>query len=527
MTKPNPVGRSLEGQAARLVALLESAATPILTIDHKGRIESINPATTELFGYREDELIGVNVSILMPEPYKGEHDGYLARYIETGERKIIGIGREVTARRKDGSVLPIGLAVSEFVADGERFFTGIITDLSASRAAEQALKDSERRLAQAQKLEAIGQLAGGIAHDFNNLLTVISGNLELIEMRLERHPGPFAVAIRTYLEHAQKAADTSAQLTDRLLTFGRRRLLEPRPLVINELVVSTTELLRRTLGEQVAVSTKLAPDLWLTLTDVGQVESAIVNLAVNARDAMSTGGRLVIETRNVVADGDDIADGSGAGEYVLLSVSDTGKGMPPEIVERAFEPFFTTKDAGRGTGLGLAMVYGFAKQSGGHATIYSEVGHGTSVNIYLPRASATPAPSISAEAPPSAGGGSGERILVVEDEERLLTLAVTRLKELGYRVVEASNGTAALKVLDSDTRIDLIFTDLVMPCGVSGLEIARRGRARTPAAKVLLTTGYSEELVRTEDAREQGLRVLRKPYRLAELAKAIREVMAS
>ena len=271
----------------------------------------------------------------------------------------------MTARRKDGSTFPISLAVSEFVAEGRRHFSGIITDLSAFRAAEQALKDSERRLAQAQKLEAIGQLAGGIAHDLNNLLTVITGNLELMEMRLDRHPGRLADELRTFLEHSQKAADTSAQLTDRLLTFGRRRVLEPRPLVINELVITTSELLRRTLGEPVAVSTKLAPDLWLTLADVGQVESAIVNLAVNARDAMPSGGRLLIETQNVVAANHHITAGSEPGDYVLLSVSDTGSGMPREVLERAFEPFFTTKEIGRGTGLGLAMVYGFAKQSGG------------------------------------------------------------------------------------------------------------------------------------------------------------------
>ena len=504
-----------------------SAATPILTIDSGGRIESINPATTALFGYLAHEIVGANVKILMPEPYQSEHDGYLARYLATGERKIIGIGREVMARRKDGSTFPISLAVSEFMADGRRHFTGIITDLSASRTAEEALKDSERRLAQAQKLEAIGQLAGGIAHDFNNLLTVITGNLELIEMRLDRHPGPLADSLRTYLDHAQKAADTSAQLTDRLLTFGRRRLLEPRPLAINELVITTSELLKRTLGEQIAVSTKLAPDLWLTLTDVGQIESAIINLAVNARDAMPDGGRLLIETRNVIADRDGVTNGSLPGEYVVLSVSDTGKGMAPEVVERAFEPFFTTKDVGHGTGLGLAMVYGFAVQSGGYATIYSEVGHGTTVNICLPRARDANRQTAALRPASTAAGGRGETVLVVEDETRLLTLAVTRLQELGYRVIEAANGVAALKVLDSDARIDLVFTDLIMPCGVSGLEIARRARLRSPPARVLLTTGYSEELIKADDVREAHFKILRKPYRLSELAKAIREAMAA
>ncbi len=527
MTQAGQPRTSLEDEAARLVAILNSAVTPIITIDSAGRIESVNPATTTLFGYAADEIVGRNVNVLMPEPYHSQHDGYLARYLATGERRIIGVGREVTARRNDGSTFPISLAVSEFVAEGGRYFTGIITDLTAFRAAEQALQDSERRLAQAQKLEAIGQLAGGIAHDFNNQLTVITGNLELAEMRLDRNPGGLADELRTFLEHAQKAADASAQLTDRLLTFGRRRVLEPRPLVINELVVTATELLKRTLGEHVAVSTKLAPDLWLTLTDVGQVENAIVNLAINARDAMTRGGRLLIETKNVIADDDNITSGSESGDYVLLSVSDTGTGMPRGVLERAFEPFFTTKEVGRGTGLGLAMVYGFAKQSGGYATIYSELGHGTTVNIYLPRAGVNAGQTVAAPASLTVNAGGGETILVVEDEERVLRLAVTRLEELGYRVLEASNGVMALQILDSGTSIDLVFTDLIMPCGVSGLELARRAHAINPAVKVLLTTGYSQELINAEDAREDHFRVLRKPYRLAELAKAIRDAIAS
>lgn len=518
---------SLEAQAARLVAILNSAVTPIITIDSAGRIESVNPATITLFGYAAGEIVGRNVNVLMPEPYHTQHDRYLVNYLETGERKIIGIGREVTARRKDGSTFPISLAVSEFVVDGHRHFSGIITDLSAFRAAEQALKDSDRRLAQAQKLEAIGQLAGGIAHDFNNLLTVITGNLEFIEMHLDRNPGNLADKLRTFLEHAQKAADTSAELTDRLLTFGRRRVLEPKPLIINELVLTTTELLKRTLGEQVAVSTKLAPSLWLTLTDAGQVESAIVNLAINARDAMPSGGRLLIETDNVVADEDHITDGSAPGEYVLVSVSDTGTGMPREVIERAFEPFFTTKEVGRGTGLGLAMVYGFAKQSGGYATIYSELGHGTTINIYLPRAGAGASQTAAARASLNVDKGDGETILVVEDEERVLRLAVSRLEELGYRVVESNNGVAALQILSSGIPIDLVFTDLIMPCGVSGMELARRARVINPSVKVLLTTGYSEELISAEDVREERFRVLRKPYRLAELAKTVREVFAN
>ncbi len=316
----------------------------------------------------------------MPEPFHSEHDTYLSNYLATGKRKIIGIGREVIGKRKDGTNFPLDLAVSEFVADGVRYFAGIITNLSDRKRVEEALLDSERKLAQAQRLEAVGQLTGGIAHDFNNLLTVITGNLELIEMRIQDE------TLRKMLRDSQEAADLGAKLTSRLLAFARRSHLEPETLEINNLVLNVTSMLRRTLGEQISLSTVLAPDLWLVKTDPTQAESSLVNLAINARDAMPKGGKLIVETRN--AQMEEIRSGSTIelprGDYVQISVSDTGVGMPAEVKDRAFEPFFTTKTRGHGTGLGLSMVYGFAKQSGGHVTIYSEMGHGTIINIYLP-----------------------------------------------------------------------------------------------------------------------------------------------
>jgi PAS domain S-box-containing protein len=512
---------AFRGELSKLEAILTSAVTAIITIDAKGLIESANPATERMFGYKVSELIGQNVRMLMPEPFRSQHNAYLRNYLTTGTTKIIGIGREVESMRKDGTIFPIELAVSEFITDGRCYFSGIISDLTDRKRVEQALLESERKLAQAQRLEAVGQLTGGIAHDFNNLLTVITGNLELIDMRLPDGE------LKAVLREAQEAADLGAKLTDRLLAFARRSYLEPHVLQINELILNVTGMLRRTLGEQITLSTVLAHDLWPTRTDPSQVETAIVNLAINARDAMPKGGRLVVETRNVTIDaptGANQLDFS-PGAYVRISVSDTGGGMAPDVRERAFEPFFTTKARGHGTGLGLSMVYGFAKQSGGHATIYSEPGLGTTINIYLPRASEGVVAAAPTSAEPEAKASAGETILVVEDEERVRNLTVNRLKGLGYRVHAAADGAAAIRMLEEGLAADLVFSDLVMPGGFTGHDVARRARELNPAIKVLLTSGYAEDLARSEDLGE--IRLLRKPYRLNDLRNALRETLGS
>jgi PAS domain S-box-containing protein len=508
----NPPSKAAE--ASKLEAILTSAVAAIITIDTRGIIDSVNPATERIFGYEARELIGQNVRILMPEPFHSEHDVYIANYLTTGRRKIIGIGREVNGKRKDGTTFPLDLAVSEFIADGTRYFAGIITDLSDRKRVEKALLDSERKLAQAQRLEAVGQLTGGIAHDFNNLLTVITGNLELIEMRLQDE------TLRKMLRDANEAADLGAKLTSRLLAFARRSHLEPEILEINDLVLNVTSMLRRTLGEHISLSTVLAPDLWRVKTDPTQAESALVNLAINARDAMPKGGKLIVETRN--AEMDEIRSGSNIelprGDYVRISVSDTGAGMSAEVKDRAFEPFFTTKTRGHGTGLGLSMVYGFAKQSGGHVAIYSEVGHGTTINIYLPRA-AGPAAVNETEIQTETGTGQSRIILVVEDDDAVRNLTVTRLRTLGYQVHEAPDGISAMKLLENGLKIDLLFSDLVMPGGVSGYDVARKAREIDPGIRVLLTSGYAEDLVRAENLGD--LKLLRKPYRLADLRQAL------
>ncbi len=514
---------SPEAQAAKLLAILDSAVTAIITIDTAGIVESVNPATERLFGYSVPELVGQNVKILMPEPYRAEHDGYIAAYLATGTKKIIGIGREVTGRRKDGTSFPVHLSVSEFEAGGRRYFTGMIHDISDRKHVEEALRESERRFAQAQKMEAVGELTGGIAHDFNNLLLVISGNLELLEPHLAREDS------RELLKEARDATALGAKLTDQLLTFARRRHMDVQVVELNELVVSIADMLRRTLGQHITLSTSLAPDAWPTRADPGQFQSAIVNMAVNARDAMPHGGKLAIETRNMLIDSEHtvLHPELQPGQYVQLSISDTGTGMPRELCDRVFEPFFTTKEKGRGTGLGLAMVYGFVKQCGGHVTIYSEVGLGTTINLYLPRADAA-APSV----PPTAARGDADpgargTILVVEDDERVRKLTVRRLKGIGYQVLEASNGPSAMDILSGGDEIDLVFTDLMMPGGLSGREVANRARQLRPGIKVLLTSGYAEELMHGDDLQREQLKVLRKPYQQVDLIAALRELLGA
>lgn len=505
-----------KARAARLEALLESAVDGIIAIDSTGLIQDINPAACAMFGYAETEVIGQNIKMLMPEPYRGEHDDYLQSYLQSGERKIIGIGREVTGLRKDETIFPMELSVSEFLVGSERHFTGIIKDLTERRALEEQYNHSQR-------LDAIGQLTGGIAHDFNNLLTVIIGNNELLEARLTNKDD------LELLQEAQEAAELGAVLTERLLAFARRQPLEPKVVDLNELVLNLSELLRRTLGEAIDLSTILASDLWRSRVDPGQVENAVLNLALNARDAMQGSGRLTVETTNTVIDDAYSAAeiGLDPGEYTLLTVSDTGSGMSAEHRERAFEPFFTTKETGRGSGLGLSMVYGFAKSSGGHASIYSERGVGTTINLFLPRDRSDIADADTGPASVTNEGGRGELILVVEDDDRVRRLSVTRLQELGYTTLEASDGPSALKVLETTPRVDMVFTDLVMPGGMSGHELIEKVKTIRPEVKVLMTSGYTEEFVRQASREGNGGAILRKPYRTADLATAIKRALES
>jgi PAS domain S-box-containing protein len=380
----------------------------------------------------------------------------------------------------------------------------------------------EEALRQSQKMEAVGQLTGGVAHDFNNLLTIILGNLENLEHRI-----PADDPLRRYIAAAERGASRAAVLTDRLLAFSRRQPLAPSVIDVNELVTGMSELLQRTLGEAVTVETVLADRLWQAFADPTQLENALINLAVNARDAMPDGGRLTIETANSVIDAAYAAtqDDLRPGQYVAISVADTGCGMSEEVLAKAFEPFFTTKEVGQGTGLGLSQVYGFIRQSGGHVRIDSQTGEGTTVRLYLPRHLGQPAPAAEAPLPPPPRGRREETVLVVEDDPDVRTYTSSLVRELGYRVLTAADGAAALDLLETDPEVQLLFTDVGLPGGLNGRQLADRARQIRPQLKVLYTTGYARDAIVHEGRLDPGVEVVFKPFRYSELALKIRHVL--
>ncbi|MBS7541358.1 PAS domain S-box protein [Ancylobacter lacus] len=506
----------LMAREAHLRSILNTVPEAVVVIDEAGTITSFSTAAEQLFGFSREEAIGRNVSMLMPNPDRDAHDDYLARYLRTGERRIIGYGRVVTGLRKDGLTFPMELAIGEAVANGSRIFTGFIRDLTSRQKMEEELR-------QAQKMEAVGQLTGGLAHDFNNLLTVISGNLEMLESRLtdERQ--------RSLLREAQDAAEDGAKLTGQLLAFGRRQPLNPQLADVGQLLSNFSDLLRRTLGETVELRTTITGSSNLAMVDASQLQNALLNLALNARDAMPRGGRLTIDISRARIDVDyaRMYPEVRTGDYVLISVSDTGSGMAPEVKQRAFEPFFTTKSVGSGTGLGLSMVYGFVKQSGGHIQLYSEIGQGTCVRLFLPAGPSRAARGGAAGTGAAGAGelpGGSENILVVEDDARVRRVAVARLQDAGYSVIEAENAQQALGLLALHPGIDLIFTDIVMPGGMTGDELAQEVRLTRPDMKILFTSGYAEPSVAGRELAATGA-WLRKPYTARELTTRLRKLL--
>jgi PAS domain S-box-containing protein len=367
----------------RARAVLENAVEGIVTIDQRGSIESVNPAAQTIFGYDAGEMVGRNVKMLAPDPYRSQHDDFIAKHLATGKRKVIGIGREVEGQRRDGTTFPLYLSVAEVASGGERTFTGIMRDLTQIKRSEEELRRVQQQLYQAQKIEAIGQLAEGVAHDFNNHLTVILGNAELLAREL-REDASLAETVREIAD----AAKQSAALTQQLIAFGRRQVLRPQRIDLNELLAGLERIMRGMLGERVRLAWNRAPNLAQIVTDPAQMEQVIVNLAVNARDAMPGGGTLAIETANVRLDAEFAQRHPGIvrGPHVCLTVADDGCGMDPETRTHIFDPFFTTKERGQGSGLGLATVFGIVKQSGGSIAVDSEVGRGTTFRLYFPTA---------------------------------------------------------------------------------------------------------------------------------------------
>jgi PAS domain S-box-containing protein len=510
--------QALRESMARLTAVVETAVDGFILIDARGRIVLFNPACERLFGYRAEEVFHENVKMLMPQTYSLHHDDYIKNFLRTGERKIIGIGREVVGLRKDGSTFPMDLSVGEAQQDGESIFVGIIHDLTGR-------KQTEEQLRQAQKMEMVGQLSGGIAHDFNNLLTVIVGNAEHLSDQLKARQDLQRVA-----NDICQAGERGAELTQRLLAFSRRQLLQPRPTDCHELLDSMRKLLRRTLRENIEIEIAPNPDAVLAFADRAQLESSVLNLALNAQDAMPNGGHLTLSTG--VASLDEHYQGLHpeieAGEYAMIAVTDDGVGMTAEVATRAFEPFFTTKEIGKGSGLGLSMVYGFVKQSNGHVSIYSEPGLGTTVRIYLPHV-ATKGPKSPDQilADEEAIPRGHETILVAEDDPFVRSSVIRLIESLGYSVVAAVNGNDALLKLRANPEIDMLFTDIVMPGGINGWELADQARQIRPGLPVVYSSGYALEMLAQQGRAPAQSIILVKPYRKAELAERLKEALTA
>jgi signal transduction histidine kinase/CheY-like chemotaxis protein len=420
--------------------------------------------------------------------------------------------------RKSGDLFWASVIINEVHDEEGRAagFAKVTRDLTERRTMEEQLR-------QVQKMEAVGQLTGGIAHDFNNLLTVISGNIETVQRRMSRaDPGLYR-----YLEAAGRAVERASTLTHRLLAYSRRQPLEPKPVELNRLIMGMSDLLGRTIGAHITIETVLAGGLWQVSADSNQVENAILNLAVNARDAMPDGGKLTLETANSHLDEAYARINAEVipGQYAMLAVSDTGIGMTPDVVEKAFEPFFTTKALGEGTGLGLSQVYGFIKQSGGHIKIYSELGEGTTVRLYLPRLRERP-PVVQGDAPvvqPPPLGGQ-ETILVVEDNDEVRAYTTDILRELGYEVFEATEGDTALSLIASEPRIKLLFTDVGLPGPFNGRQIADEARKLRSDLKILFTTGYAQNAIIHQGRLDAGVQLIVKPFNFASLAAKIRQI---
>ena len=489
----------------------ETMVDGLIVIDSVGLIRYVNPSCERLFQYEDGVLIGRNISTLMPSPFSEAHDGYLARHREQKVKGIVGIGRELKGLRSDGTVFPMYLSVGEAVISGETRFIGIVYDLTEKKRAEDLILHH-------QKLDAIGQLSGGIAHDFNNILSVIGGNLEIAASQEQTPPSSRALA------RAQEAVDRASRITQRLLAFARRGSLSSEAIDINQTLLDLSDMLRRSLGETVEVTMQLEAEPAIVDADIDQVETAILNLTINAKDALTQGGRIVIETENahILEDPRTIQEVP-PGDYVRVSVSDNGKGMSPEICRRAMEPFFTTKEVGKGTGLGLSMVYGFLKQIGGHARIYSEAGRGTRVSMFFPRSrhvAELPKDRKDAAAP----RGKGETILVVEDDPDVRLVTVSRLESLGYKVEVAADGQSALDIVRTHPGLHLGLLDVVMPGGMDGHELADEIEKIEPAMRLVLMSGYSAKMAAGLDD-PNARPFLSKPVSLPKLARALRKVL--
>jgi len=483
--------------------LFDTSLDLLLVVDRKGEFLRVSPSSAAIIGYEPEEMLGrIGHEFIFDEDLDKTRDE-----MQRARRGLAMTNFDCRYVHKEGRPVPLNWTGVWLPDEQLHFFIG--RDMTERLELEAQLRHS-------QKMESIGRLTGGVAHDFNNLLTVISGMSEIIaETTSEPRIRDMAYKIRD-------TADRGAQLTQRMLAFARKQALQARSLNLNEIVNHTTVALHRVLREDITIRCVLADSLWTAVADPAQVEDALLNLSINARDAMPRGGELIIETANVHLDEHYAARHAEveAGDYVCLSVTDSGKGMPPDVIERAFEPFFTTKDVGQGTGLGLSMIYGFMKQSRGHVKIYSEVGVGTSVKLYFPHGTAADTDAGASENTAADLPSSGT-ILVVEDSIAVRNVACQMLQSLGFETLEAEDAKAALAILQSGRTIDLMFTDMILPRGMSGADLLREARKEMPGLRAVFTSGYSEHFIKARESAEADVPLLGKPYHKRQLQEVI------
>jgi PAS domain S-box-containing protein len=526
MDRPkSPAAESLHLEEQQFKLLVQSVTDyAIYMLDTEGLITSWNAGAQRFKGYEAAEILGQHFSRFYTEEDLNRQVPQEALRIAAAKGRFEAEGQRV---RKDGSRFWAHVVIDPIYNEGVLVgYAKVTRDITEQRESQRILAEARQALFQSQKMEAVGQLTGGIAHDFNNLLTIIIGGLEAIgrQIPLIADSAPKARIIRSR-EMAAVGAQRAAALIGRLLAFSRQQPLTPTALDVNKLIPGVAELLRQTLGESISLEAVLSGGLWPTFIDANQLESALINLAVNARDAMPSGGQLTIETANAYLDDAYVAaltEPVTPGQYVQVAVTDSGVGMDAATAEKAFEPFFTTKPTGKGTGLGLSQVYGFVRQSSGHIKIYSEVGVGTTVKLYLPRyvGSEQQLPVRPGSDAPLAIGA--ECILIVEDDDALRAYATEILRELGYQVMEANGSATALEILEQHPGIDLLFTDIIMPGGVNGRQLADQAVSRQPGLKVLFTTGYSRNAIVHNGRLDPGVSLIGKPYSFEQLAAKVR-----
>ena len=510
ITESKRTQKALSREMEERRRIFDTSNDLILVTDTAGNFIQVSPSVTSILGYQPADMIEHSaVEFIHPDDLENTRKEMRAARRGQSKRNF-----ETRYIDKEGKAVALNWTGTWSEPVRRHFFIG--RDLTEKQAAEAQLRH-------VQKMDAVGQLTGGVAHDFNNILTVITGTIGILEEAVADQPQLAAVA-----KLIDEAAERGANLTKHLLAFARKQPLQPLEVDVNALVLEAAKLLHPTLGEHIEITPLLAEDAWTALADPNQLATAVLNLAINARDAMPNGGKLALETSNVFLDENyaSLHSEVAVGNYVMIAVSDTGSGIPPALLERVFEPFFTTKEVGRGTGLGLSMVFGFVKQSGGHIKIYSEEGHGTSVKIYLPRATGLQQTAAEAQVSANIEGGN-ETILVVEDDSLVRRYVMTQIASLGYTTLEAANASDALQIIYHVPTIDLLFTDVIMPAPMNGRQLVDEALKRRPDLKTLFTSGYTENAIVHHGRLDSGVLLLAKPYRKSELARMIRLALAS